>query len=122
MLYIYIYIYSFIFYPSVTEDLLYIYIFIFYPSITEGLLSKSLEYTRTIEAMDEKIVKVINHSRRSLFFDKYSVWVKKNNPNFDVTIGSYDGTELCELTGLYIPSIMDGEFDYMIKKYRIILR
>ena len=72
--------------------------------------------------MDEKIVKVINHSRRSLLLDKDSVWVKKNNPNFDVTIGSYDGTELCELTGLYIPSIMDGEFDYMIKKYRIILR
>ena len=60
--------------------------------------------------MDEKIVKVINHSRRSLLFDKDSVWVKKNNPNFDVTIGSYDGAELCELTGLYILSIMDSEF------------
>ena len=50
------------------------------------------------------------HSRRSLLFDKDSVWVKKNNPNFDVTIGSYDGAELCELTGLYILSIMDSEF------------
>ena len=36
------------------------------------------------------------HSRRSLLFDEDSVWVKKNNSNFDVTIGSYDGVELCE--------------------------
>ena len=62
----------------------------------KDLLSKSLEYARTIEAIDEKVVKVIMHSRRSLLFDKDSVWVKKNNPNFDVTIGSYDGAELCE--------------------------
>ena len=82
----------------------------FYPSITEDLLSKSLEYARTIKAIDEKVVKVIMHSRRSLLFDKDSVWVKKNNPNFDVTIGSYDGAELCELTSLYILSVMDSEF------------
>ena len=37
----------------------------FYPSITEELLSKSLEYARTIKAIDEKVVKVIMHSRRS---------------------------------------------------------
>ena len=34
----------------------------------------------------------------------------KNNPNFDVTIGSHDDAELCELTGLYILSIMGSEF------------
>ena len=50
------------------------------------------------------------HSRRSLLFDVDSVWVKKNNHNFDITIGSYDGAELCERTGLYILSIMDSQF------------
>ena len=80
-----------------------------YPSMTEDLLSKSLEYARTIEAIDEKVVKVMKHSSRSLLLDKDSVWVKKNNPDFDVAIGSYDGAELCELTGLYILSIMDSE-------------
>ena len=81
-----------------------------YILIIEDLLSKSLEYARRIEAIDEKVVKVIMHSRRSLLFDKDSVWLKKNNPNFHVTIGSYDGAELCEPTGLYILSIMDSEF------------
>ena len=50
------------------------------------------------------------HSHRSLLFDKDSVWVKKNNLNFYATIGSYDGAESCELTGLYILSIMGSEF------------
>ena len=40
------------------------------------------------------------HSRKSFLFDWDNVWVKKENLNFDVTMGSYDGVELCELTGL----------------------
>ena len=28
------------------------------------------------------------------------VWVKKDNPDFDVTMSSYDGPEVCELVGL----------------------
>ena len=27
---------------------------------------------------------------------------KKDNPESDVTMGSYDGAELCELVGLYL--------------------
>ena len=31
-------------------------------------------------------------------------WVKKSDSNslFDVTMGSYDGAEICELVGLYV--------------------
>ena len=79
----------------------------FYPLITEELLMKSLNYAKSIEAIDENVVKVIMRSRKSLLFD---VWVKKENANFDVTMGSYDGAELCELTGLYILSVLSSEF------------
>ena len=71
---------------------------------------KSLNYAKSIEAIDENAVKVIMHSRKSLLFDLDNVWVKKENPNFDVTMGSYDEAELCELTGLYILSVLSGEF------------
>jgi len=37
-----------------------------------------------------------------LLFDKSSVWIKKGNVLFDVTMGSYDGAETCELVGLYM--------------------
>ena len=52
----------------------------FYPSITDDLLSKSLEYARTIKAIDEKVVKVIMHSRRPLLFDKDSKRIKRITP------------------------------------------
>ena len=42
------------------------------------------------------------HSRKSLLFRKDEVWVKRENPSFDVTMGSYDGAEVCELVGLFI--------------------
>ena len=43
------------------------------------------------------------HSRKSLLFNNTDIWIKKNeDSDFDVTMGSFDGAELCELVGLYI--------------------
>ena len=69
-----------------------------------------MNYAKSIEAIDENVVKVITHSRKSLLFDRDDVWVKKENSSFDVTMGSYDGAELCELAGLYILNILSNEF------------
>ena len=44
-------------------------IFDFYLSITEELLMKSVNHAKSIEAIDENILKVIMHSRKSLLFD-----------------------------------------------------
>ena len=39
----------------------------------------------------------------SLYFNDTDIWIKKEvNKDFDVTIGSFDGAEVCELVGLYI--------------------
>ena len=62
------------------------------------------------ETIDENVLKVTMNSRKTLLFDRDNIWVKKENPNFDVTVGSYDGAELCELTGLYILSVLSSEF------------
>ena len=46
---------------------------------------------------------MISHARKSLLFRDGNAWVKKEgNPLFDVTMGSYDGAEVCELVGLYL--------------------
>ena len=53
--------------------------------------------------INHSVISIINHSRKSLHFDKTSAWVKKrNNYLFDVTMGSYDGVEICEIVGLYL--------------------
>ena len=50
----------------------------FYLSITEELLMKSLTPSNElIEAINEKVVKVIMHSRKLLLFDRDNVWVKR---------------------------------------------
>ena len=55
-------------------------------------------------------MKSIYHACKSLLFDKDNVWAKKDNPEFDVTIGSYDGAELCELVALYLLDLLAKEF------------
>ena len=35
---------------------------------------------------------------------------KKDNPEFDVTMSSYDSVELCELVGLYLLDLLINEF------------
>ena len=57
-----------------------------------------------------KVIKTICHALKSLLFDKDNVCVKKDNLEFDVTMGSYDGAELCELVGLYLLDLLTKEF------------
>ena len=45
----------------------------FYLSITKELLMKSLNYAKSIEAINEKVVKVIMHSCKLLLFDRDNV-------------------------------------------------
>ena len=45
------------------------------------------------------------NSKHSLLFSKGQPWEKRNSTsNFDVTMGSYDGAETCELVGVYLLS------------------
>ena len=77
----------------------------FYPSITETLLDKSLKYASKITHIDKGITDTIVHCRKSLLFDFKDTWVKTKDGDedlFDVTMGSYDGAEVCELVGLYL--------------------
>ena len=77
----------------------------FYPSITEQLLDRAIDYAKSVTDVTESEIQIIKHARRSLLFSKDSEWVKKNgDEQFDVTMGSYDGAEVCELVGLYLLS------------------
>ena len=52
------------------------------------------------------------HSGKAHLFNKNDVWVNKDNPDFDVTMGSYDGAEVCELLGVYILDILKKELGH----------
>ena len=52
-----------------------------------------------------KVINIVKHARKSLLFHDNNLWVKKEgNPLFEITMGSYDGAEVCELVGPYLLS------------------
>ena len=48
------------------------------------------------------------HSRKSLLFSSNNVWIKQQNPEFDVVIGEYDGAKIYELLGLYVLNLLSN--------------
>ena len=75
----------------------------FYPSISENLLDQALSWASSLADISQEDISIIKHARKSLLFNNGKPWIKNNNSNlFDVTMGSYDGTEICELVGLFI--------------------
>ena len=78
----------------------------FYPSITKKMLEKSVMWAKDFCNIPQQDIDVINNSRESYLFKDDEIWTKKDN-NFDVTMGAYDGAEICELIGLYILSKLE---------------
>ena len=75
----------------------------FYPSISKDLVTKAINYANQFTPISKNDTEIIMHARKSLLFSNNNVWVKNvGDSKFDVTMGSYDGAEICELVGLYI--------------------
>ena len=73
----------------------------FYPSITEEILDTAITFARSHVDIKNVELRTINHCRKSLLFSSKETWKKKStDSSFDVTIGSYDGVEICELVGI----------------------
>ena len=80
----------------------------FYPSISQELFDETIEWTKQYYDFSNQELNILNNARKSFLFLNGEPWTKKkNNNNFDVTMGSFDGAELCELVGLYILSKME---------------
>ena len=73
----------------------------FYPSITEELLRNSLDYAKSHTTISPEEEELIMSCRKSVLFNNGKVWTKKDK-DFDVTMGTQDGAEIAELTGIYL--------------------
>ena len=76
----------------------------FYPSISENLLDKCLLWAQKYIKIEKEEMHAIKHSRRTLLYDNEgTAWAKQDaKDQFDVSMGAYDGAEICELVGLYL--------------------
>ena len=76
----------------------------YYPSITEDMLLLSLNFAKQYTEISDTEMEIMVHAKRSLLFTPDGTsWQKKDSP-FDVTMGSNDGAETCEIVGLYLLS------------------
>ena len=84
----------------------------YYPSISEGLLRKAFLFARERTEISDQEMDTILHARKSLLFSGGSDWSKNNRVGtFDVTMGSFDGAEICELVGTYILATLPARYD-----------
>ena len=74
----------------------------FHPSIKESLLEQSLDFTAKYIKVSTEDKAIIKHARKSLLFNKQQTWMKRESGLFDLTMGAYDGAEVCELVGIFI--------------------
>ena len=75
----------------------------FYPSISKTTLMNALEFAKQHHDITEDMVKAITNSRKAFLYFEGNPWVKKDvEEHFDVTEGSFDGAEVCELVGLFM--------------------
>ena len=74
----------------------------FYPSIKEELLQKAINFANKHVRIKKSDKDIIYHARKSLLFNNKDTWMKKEGNTFDVTMGAYDGAEVCELIGTYL--------------------
>ena len=81
----------------------------FYPSITEELFQEAILFASQTQYIDNNIMNILNNARQSLLFHDNNTWQKTTGP-FDVTMGAFDGAEVCELVGLLILSKMKENF------------
>ena len=76
----------------------------FYPSITKQLLSEALDFAAYFTTITESERNIIFQAENSTLINDEETWCncKKTESLFDVTMGSFDGAETCELVGLFL--------------------
>ena len=74
----------------------------YYPSITKKLLNDALNWAGGLVKISDDERKTILSAKRSLLYKDGAAYRKKQNGDFDVTMGSFDGAETSDIVGLYL--------------------
>ena len=90
----------------------------FYLSISEELLSKALDIASAYDIITAEKRNIVIQAKKSLLTHKQQSWEKKSASIFDVTMGSFDGAETCELVGCFLLSKLKTKCGGKIGLYR----
>ena len=73
----------------------------FYPSISENLLKSALEWASDLVDISDQDRHIILSTKKNLLYSEGTPWTKRGGSECDVTMGSWDGAEVCDLIGLF---------------------
>ena len=75
----------------------------FYPSISRNVLNEAIQFARNYHNINDAMINTIMNLRKAFLFYDGNPLVKKDTlQHFDVTEGSFEGSEIFELVGLYL--------------------
>ena len=67
----------------------------------------ALSFAKQHVEISDKDIRIIKHCRKWLQYHENEAWKKKNSDNcFDVTMGMYDGAEVCEQVSALVLSTL----------------
>ena len=73
----------------------------FYPSVIESILDIAISFARQHKDISNENLRRMKHYRKSLLYNNQEPSKKTNTDScLDVTMGSYDGAEICKLVGI----------------------
>ena len=68
------------------------------------MLILALEFAQDFINISDDDKRIILQAKQSILYKSDTPWIKKGDKHFDVTMGSLDGAETCELVGLFLLS------------------
>ena len=75
----------------------------YYPSISKDLLQQAIQFARKYTKITKEEEEIIFQAKETILIHNQLPWKKKESDGlFDVTMGSWDGAESCEIVGTYI--------------------
>ena len=90
---------------------------IIYNRAIQGLYNLQLgDYS--VVTIKAKVSETIFRAKNYLLYNEWEPWIKKQSNHFDVTMRSCDGPEVCELTGIFILSLIGNKYKPNMKLYR----
>ena len=63
---------------------------------------EDIKFAKENVFITRKDVEIIFHARKSVLHNEGEPWVKKEGSSFDVTMGAYNGAEVCKLIVIYM--------------------
>ena len=70
--------------------------------IAEETLEEAISFAKSLTDIDDHQIRTIKHCRKYILFHNNVAWKEKAKTScFDMTMGSYDGAEVCELVDTF---------------------